>query len=218
MCDFLNKPNLLFIFCLAIINMVKKMKSINSDTINETVINKSKFITILTNVNDKNEVKTKIEYYKSLYKDATHYCSAYIIGNYSKCDDDGEPSGTAGMPILNVLQNNELTNILCIVVRYFGGIKLGAGGLVRAYSKSTSEAINIANISNLISGFYLEIEFKYVDSKLIDNLLRDVKIDKIYNENVIYKFKISENELINIENLLNQKAKIIKKESILLSV
>lgn len=194
------------------------MKSINTDVINEIVINKSRFITILTSINNKKEVKEKLDFYKKEYKDATHYCHAYIIENYSKCDDDGEPGGTAGMPILNTLQNNELTNILCIVIRYFGGIKLGAGGLVRAYSKSTSEAIANADIKELIDGYYLEIEFAYDDSKLIENLLKDIETTKTYTEKVICKFKISQSAYKEIESLLITKAKITKREPILLSV
>ena len=108
------------------------MKSIQKEITSEIIINKSRFITILTNINDIDKVKEKLEEIKKKYKDATHYCYAYIINNHEKCSDNGEPSGTAGMPILNVLKQNDLTNILCVVIRYFGGIKLGAGGLIRA--------------------------------------------------------------------------------------
>ena len=126
------------------------MKSIKEEVINEIIINKSKFITVLTNINDINKIKEKLEDIKKTYKDATHYCYAYIINNHEKCSDNGEPSGTAGMPILNVLKQNNLTNILCVVIRYFGGIKLGAGGLIRAYSTSASEALNKANKKEVI--------------------------------------------------------------------
>ncbi len=194
------------------------MKSINDEVINEIVINKSRFITVLCNINDKNEVNDKILEYKNKYKDATHYCYAYIVGGYSKCSDDGEPSGTAGMPILNVLQNNDLTNVLCVVIRYFGGIKLGAGGLVRAYSKCVSEAVNLAHISDLIDGYYIEIEFDYDNIKKIDYLLKDVLIDKKFGENIIYSFKISEDNYLEIESILKEKTNILKKESILISV
>lgn len=194
------------------------MKSIEKEIVNEIVINKSRFITVLCNVSDKDDVDKKIAEYKNKYKDATHYCFAYIIGGYSKCSDDGEPSGTAGMPILNVLQNNDLTNLLCLVIRYFGGVKLGAGGLVRAYSKSASEAINKANILELIAGFYLEIEFKYDDVKTIDFLLKDIDLSKEFNENIKYCFKISEFNYLEIKSVLESKCKILKKESILMTV
>ena len=128
------------------------MKSIQTEITSEIIINKSRFITILTNINDIDKVKEKLEEIKKKYKDATHYCYAYIINNHEKCSDNGEPSGTAGMPILNVLKQNDLTNILCVVIRYFGGIKLGAGGLIRAYSTSASEALNKAIITNIVNG------------------------------------------------------------------
>lgn len=194
------------------------MKSIDEEVINEIIINKSRFITVLVNVNNKEEVLEKIKYYKGIYKDATHYCTAYIIGNYSKCDDDGEPSGTAGMPMLNVLQNNELTNVLCMVIRYFGGIKLGAGGLVRAYSKSVAEAINNGVIVSLVNGFYIELEFSYDDTKVIDNFLKNLSINKEFKENINYKFQISEAKFLEIENILIEKTNIIKKEPILITV
>ena len=191
------------------------MKSIEKETINEIVINKSRFICILVPINNKEEINEKLNYYKSIYKDATHYCTAYIIDSYMKCDDDKEPSGTAGMPILNVLKNNELDHILCIVVRYFGGIKLGAGGLVRAYSKSVSETIKNTNIINLTEGYYIKITFNYDDIKIIDNCLKNIDVKKEFNEKIIYSFKISLNDFNKIENILNDKCEFIKKESIL---
>lgn len=191
------------------------MKSIEKDTINEIVINKSRFITILCNVSNKNEVKEIINKYKKKYKDATHYCTAYIIDSYMKCDDDGEPSKTAGLPILNVLKMNELNHILCIVIRYFGGIKLGAGGLTRAYANSANEVIKKAEIINLVNGYYIEISFNYDDIKTIDNLLKDFNIKKEFNEKILYSFKISDENFKKIENVLIEKTKIIKKEPML---
>ncbi|MBQ9011950.1 MAG: YigZ family protein [Bacilli bacterium] len=194
------------------------MKTIKQDVINEIIINKSKFITVLTNINDTNELNEKIKFYKNKYKDATHYCTAYIINSYMKCDDDGEPAGTAGMPILNVLKNNELTNTLCLVIRYFGGIKLGAGGLIRAYSKSASQALSKASITKLIEGYLINIEFDYENTKKIDSILKDETIKKVFGQKVIYTFKISSKEFNNIENIISKYAKIIKKEPILLTV
>ncbi|MCI9585601.1 MAG: YigZ family protein [Bacilli bacterium] len=194
------------------------MKSIKNEVINEIIINKSRFITVLVNVNSKDEVNAFLDKYKGVYKDATHYCFAYVIGGYSKCDDDGEPSGTAGMPILNVLQNNDLTNVLCIVIRYFGGIKLGAGGLVRAYSKSASECISNTEVVSLVSGFDMMIEFEYENIKQIDYILKDIDVVKKFDGSIIYCFKISEEDYLKVDNILNNKAKILKKEPILVSV
>ena len=112
------------------------MYSIKETTKNTIEIKKSKFITILYRINNVEEVNTILYKVSSKYSDATHVCYAYILNNIEKCSDNGEPSGTAGLPILNVLKKKNLTNILAIVIRYFGGIKLGAGGLVRAYSNS----------------------------------------------------------------------------------
>ena len=104
-------------------------------------ISKSKFYAYLIETNSVDFFKNKLEQLKIEHKKATHYCYAYVIddnGSKEKAYDDGEPKGTAGMPILNVIKRKNLRNIAIIVVRYFGGIKLGAGGLVRAYSKATS--------------------------------------------------------------------------------
>ena len=176
------------------------MKSIKKEITNEIIINKSRFITVLTNINDINNVKEKLENIKKEYKDATHYCYAYIINNHEKCSDNGEPSGTAGMPILNVLKQNNLTNILCVVIRYFGGIKLGAGGLIRAYSNSVSEALNKTTITNLVNGYNITIEFPYENIKQINYLLKNIDIKKSYKTNIIYNFSIDENKLKEIEN------------------
>lgn len=187
------------------------MKSIDNECINEICINKSRFICVLSPVNNKEEALMKIDYYKNKYSGATHYCTSYIIDNYSKCDDDGEPSGTAGVPMLNVLLNNNLNNVLAIVIRYFGGIKLGAGGLIRAYSRSVSEALNKVNIVDFVSGFYIKISFNYDSIKHFDYILNSYDIDKSFDENVIYSFYISEDDFINIENLISDNM-IEKKE------
>ncbi len=190
------------------------MKSIKNKVIHEIIINKSRFITVLTPFYDKNELNQIIYHYKEIYKDATHYCFGYILGPYSKCSDDGEPSGTAGKPILQVLENHELTNVLCLVIRYFGGIKLGAGGLLRAYSKSVSEALKKATILDVIDGYYLEIAFKYDDNKFIDHLLKEQIVTKEFGSFITYKFQISKKDFEKIEVFLKEKAIIKTKEPI----
>ncbi len=193
------------------------MKSIKEDITNEIIINRSRFITVLIKINDIDEIKKKLENIKKIYKDATHYCYAYIINNKEKCSDNGEPSGTAGLPILNVLKQNDLTNILCVVIRYFGGIKLGAGGLIRAYSSSTSIALNKANIVNLVNGFTLTIEFPYENLKQIDYLLKNINTQKDYQTNITYTFNITEEKLKQIENELINLSKIKLKKPITLA-
>ena len=112
------------------------MYSIKEKEVTLTEINKSKFYGIIIPINNIEEIPNILNNIKNEYKDATHYCYAYILDNIKRFNDDGEPGGTAGMPILNVLENNNLNHLLAVVVRYFGGIKLGAGGLVRAYTNS----------------------------------------------------------------------------------
>lgn len=109
----------------------------------ELEIKKSKFIGYLFEIKNVEEIKEKIDALKREHKKATHICYAYRLNSpfAEKAVDDGEPSGTAGKPILNVLQKQNIYNSLLVVVRYFGGIKLGAGGLLRAYSKCASETI-----------------------------------------------------------------------------
>lgn len=177
------------------------LKSISKNISNEIIINKSKFITKLIKVENEEEIQNKLEMIKKQYKDATHYCYAYIIGNIKRFNDDGEPGGTAGMPILNVLENKELNNILCVVIRYFGGIKLGAGGLVRAYTNSVTEALNLNEIIELTEGFKINIEFAYDKVKTIDNLLKDYNITyKEYDNNIFYEFEIQEENFNELEN------------------
>ena len=143
---------------------------------------------------------------KSEYKDSTHICYAYILNSIEKCVDDGEPSGTAGLPILNVLKHNNLNYILAIVIRYFGGIKLGAGGLVRAYSNSITDTLKLCDIVELIEGLNIEISFNYDDVKYIDNILKHIEIiNKKYNDNIIYNINISKESYENIKDILNDK-------------
>ncbi len=122
------------------------MYIINKNVENELVIKKSKFITKLYYLDDIDKVEEIINNLKKEYKKATHITYAYIINGKEKAFDDGEPNNTAGRPILNVLKKKNVTNILAIVIRYFGGIKLGAGGLVRAYTKSVSMAFKLIDI------------------------------------------------------------------------
>lgn len=193
------------------------MKSIKKQITNEIIINKSKFITIITPIINIDDINITLENIKHTYKDATHYCYAYIINNKEKCSDNGEPSGTAGLPILNVLKQNNLTNILCVVIRYFGGIKLGAGGLIRAYSTSTSEALHKSQIVNLVNGYTITIEFPYENLKQIDYLLKNITIQKEFQTNITYTFNIQEENFIKIENELSKLSQIKIKKKVTLA-
>lgn len=179
------------------------MNVIESDIINEIEIQKSRFITLLFRISDVDNVKEKIEESKRLYPGATHYCSSYIIGPYQKANDDGEPSGTAGLPILEVLKKRDLTKILCVVVRYFGGIKLGAGGLIRAYSTSCKEAIDKANILPLVSGYKVLLTIPYDKTRELDYFLKNVNYTKKYNILVEYEIFCKEEVKIELEKKYN---------------
>ena len=189
------------------------MKTVIDNQI-EIIIKKSKFITLVFNISSKEEIKNKLEQIRNEYKDATHVCYAYIVNSQEKYDDDGEPSGTAGMPILNILQKENLQNVLCVVVRYFGGIKLGAGGLVRAYAKACKEAIITKTLEK---GYKIKINFDYNDIKKIDYLLKNSNIiDKIYDLKTSYIFLINENEYNTIIDSLKQVSVIENIEEILI--
>lgn len=179
------------------------MLSIKSNVINELVIKKSKFITFLYKVDDVESANEVLNNLNAKYKDATHICYAYIIDGVKRFSDNGEPGGTAGMPILGVLENKNLDHILCCVVRYFGGVKLGANGLVRAYSSSCSEAISNSIIIQLVLGKFCSISFNYDETKIIDSMLSGaIVVNKDYNDKVSYVFKIDLDLLSLIQNEL----------------
>lgn len=181
------------------------MRTIYKAIESEIEIKKSRFISIIKNIQSIEEFNTCIEELKVKYPKATHYCYGYICGNIERFSDDGEPGGTAGTPILNVLKKENLNNICCVVIRYFGGIKLGAGGLVRNYAKSARDALKIANIVQLIDGYRVLLELSYEDIKKVDYLLKDYIIsNKTYNDNVIYELLIDKDS-INILNGYNYK-------------
>jgi len=193
------------------------MKSIKFNIENEFIIKKSKFITKLYFVTSEIEIKNILDENKTEYKDATHICYAYILNNVERFNDDSEPSGTAGMPILNVLKNNNLNNVLCIVIRYFGGIKLGAGGLIRAYCSSVSEALNKTEIINVVNGKKIELTFSYDDIKKVNHILNDINIvDKQFDENVKYIIIVKEKNVNSLINQLTELCNIKIKENTLI--
>ena len=127
------------------------MYTIRTDYRNETVIEKSRFICTLKKVASEAEAQDFIKTVKKEFWDATHNCSAYVIDALAqRSSDDGEPSGTAGLPMLEVLRKNDLCGVAAVVTRYFGGVKLGAGGLVRAYTGSVAKAIQGCGLARRI--------------------------------------------------------------------
>ena len=168
------------------------MKTIKENINYQKIINKSKFIAEIKKINSKKEMDIFLEEVKNKWKDATHYTYAYrILPNDIKAFDDGEPSKTAGFPILNVLEKKELNNIACIVVRYFGGIKLGAGGLVRAYTNTTVEALQNCEIIDLIPALEIQFSLSYENWNIIQRLEELKNIISIqYDDNVTVTIKI----------------------------
>ena len=139
------------------------------------IIKNSRFICYIYKVDTIDEINNILKEKRDKYYDATHVCYAYILDNIKKESDDGEPSGTAGIPMLQVLEKNNLNHVLCIVVRYFGKIKLGAGGLVRAYTKSVTNTLSLDNIISLTPGYNLTIEFISLRVLLALNLYYNYK-------------------------------------------
>ena len=172
------------------------MYSINEFKEFVTEIQKSKFICRLIKLNSFEQIEEELNKVRNDWSGATHYCYAYLFENKKRCSDDGEPGGTAGMPILNVLENNNLSNILCIVVRYFGGIKLGAGGLVRAYTQSVTNTLEVCELVEIKKGKKVEIIFPYNQDKRINYLLSNFNIlEKYFEENIRYIFNICDDDL-----------------------
>lgn len=179
------------------------MYTIKNNSIKEITIKNSKFITLLYKVYSLEDIKNTLVNVKTLYPNATHYCYAYILNNEKKSSDDGEPSGTAGTPILNILESNNLNYVLSIVVRYFGGIKLGSSSLIRAYSRSVKEAIKENILTKLIEGINVNITFSWSNIKQIDYLLKDQLINKKeYLDNITYNISIPINILDTLKNYL----------------
>ena len=191
------------------------MKSIISKEIYEITIKNSKFIGVIIPIESINDVKDNLNKIKKKKKNATHYCYAFKLINDKGFSDDREPNKTAGIPILNVIEGNDLVNVLVVVIRYFGGIKLGPGGLIKAYSTTTKEVINKSTIVDLINGFYLSITFPYSLEKEINYILKNSLIkDKIYKEDCTYIIEVTKDILDTLKSIVtinNIEEKIIPK-------
>lgn len=142
----------------------------------ELIIQKSRFITYVNRVETEQEAQSFIDDIKNQHKSANHNCSAYLIGehdNIQKANDDGEPSGTAGFPMLEVLKKQGLKDTVVVVTRYFGGIKLGGGGLIRAYGKATTEGIFSAQIVERKLHYIMKVSIDYTWLGKVENEIRN---------------------------------------------
>lgn len=181
-------------------------KTISEDVSAEIVEKKSKFIANIFYVESQEEAEEKIKEVKKKYFDAKHNCFAYSIfskdGITNRFSDDGEPSGTAGSPMLNILTSKNLSNILVVVTRYFGGILLGTGGLIRAYTSAVQEALNKINIIEKDIGLEVKFEIVYSDFEKFKYYMKqnDIKmIDSQYFENIFVITEMPSNKLEKIK-------------------
>ena len=170
--------------------MLTAYESIEKLTKQNTEIKKSLFIAQIAPVNSEKEAQDFILSVKKNMRDATHNCSAYRIGIKQiaeRSSDDGEPQGTAGHPMLHVLQTNNLTNVVATVTRYFGGIKLGAGGLTRAYSSSLANALNDSKIIRFTPHQKIILTVNYTFVGAFENYIKDTDIivtDRLFTDKV----------------------------------
>lgn len=191
------------------------MFSIRDNDKFEMVIKNSKFISLIFRVYSKDDVNNILNSVKDEYQDATHYCYGYVIDSDIRANDDNEPSGTAGYPILNQITSNNLNYTLIVVIRYFGGIKLGAGPLTRAYAKIARNVINSNNIVMLEKGYDISINFNYNDIKDIDYILGNCKIiNKFFDNDITYNVYVNNDTLNKLSkyNVTVNKEIYIEKE------
>lgn len=198
-------------------------KTIEKNISAELVEKKSKFIANIFYIESKEEAEEIIKNTNKKYHDARHNCYAYRVFNneevVEKSSDDGEPSGTAGAPMLTIISKNNLINILVIVTRYFGGILLGTGGLVKAYSDVTKKALENAKVTNIEEGYIYEINTKYSDLENLKYFIKnnEIKIQKeeyfehVYLEVFVPKNKIECLKNVRLNNLASIKRKKIEK-------
>ncbi|MCR4924102.1 MAG: YigZ family protein [Lachnospiraceae bacterium] len=171
-------------------------KTIKSECVGEIEEKKSRFIATLRPVETEKEAVDFINEMKKKYWDARHNCSAFVIGEkgeLTRCSDDGEPSGTAGRPMLELLLNEEIRNVAVVVTRYFGGVLLGTGGLVRAYQAAVKEGINNADIVTIEECFECFVKSDYKAMGKVKSLVENkpfILQDILYEEAVIFRLMI----------------------------
>ncbi|MFD1416991.1 YigZ family protein [Oceanobacillus jeddahense] len=181
--------------------MLSNYYTVKQQGTDEITIQKSRFIANVKRVESEEEAQEFIQSIKKKHRDATHNCSAYMIGetdHIQKANDDGEPSGTAGVPMLEVLKKKGLKDTAVVVTRYFGGIKLGAGGLIRAYGSATTQGINTTGIvrRELMQGVSVTVEYTLL-GKLENEIRQQSKYileDMQYLENVAFRIYVKTEE------------------------
>ncbi|MBC2214636.1 YigZ family protein [Listeria welshimeri] len=192
--------------------MLDHYLTIQSDGKHEIIIEKSRFICHIMRVTTESEAQTFIQTIKKEHRDATHNCSAYIIGEndqFQKAHDDGEPSGTAGVPMLEVLKKKKLKNIVVVVTRYFGGTKLGAGGLARAYGSAVSETIQTIGIVECTLATIIKCSFAYSLVGKIENALEQKSYqinDKEFTDKVVFHVFVDNDDIPHFRKWITEMA------------
>ena len=191
------------------------LKTIENNSKIENVINKSKFIAYSFALKSFEEIENYLNYLKTEFSDSTHICYAYKFLSGEKCVDDGEPQGTAGKPILDCIKKQDLSNVLVVVVRYFGGIKLGAGGLTRAYSAAARDVLSISGYKNIFECKKIEFNLPICENKKLGflNNLKLLNLQFSYLENIKVEFfcpiEDVENTCEKLNNLFGKKIQFI---------
>ncbi|PRY56870.1 IMPACT family protein [Glycomyces artemisiae] len=171
-------------------------------SVTETVVNRSRFVCSLFRVGSEAEARERIAAHRREFWEATHHCTAYVFdgGRIARSNDDGEPAGTAGLPMLEVLRGRDLTDTLAVVTRYFGGVKLGAGGLVRAYGGAVSAAVDAAGVVELAVWPRLLVRVDYGVAGSLEGLLRlreDVRLAHVsFTDVVTFDLACADAELL----------------------
>ena len=185
-----------------------EFRTIKEDGQVQEEIKKSRFICHAKRVYSEEEARNFITAIKKEHYKATHNCSAFIIGERSeikRTSDDGEPSGTAGVPMLGVLENHNLTNVCVVVTRYFGGIKLGAGGLIRAYAGSVALAVKEIGIIEIKEQAGIAIQMSYAQYQEYNNFLKEhnlMELDTNFTDQVDTMIYVDKEEKDNIKAAL----------------
>lgn len=178
---------------------MKHYYTIQKPVVVEQEIKKSKFITYLQPVHSEEEAKDFLQHVKKEHFKATHHCSAYIIDQIERSNDDGEPASSAGLPMLQTLKGSSMNYVIAIVVRYFGGIKLGVGGLIRAYGSSVTQAIEAAELYEPLKVYRYALYFPYPfinDIEVHFDHQADI-VDREYADKVKYTVRLTDESLLD---------------------
>lgn len=173
-------------------------------------VKKSKFYGILLPIDSDDKIKDELAKIKKEYPAARHYCYGAVIGDITRSNDDGEPTSTAGRPILETLLNHNLDNVLAVVVRYFGGTLLGTAGLIRAYSQATAKAIVLATLTVPTTVYNYKITADYNLISSLEYLLstKATITDRTYCQQVTYYFQTEEDLSLEIEEMTSGQCKV----------